>query len=203
LLDSVKSGQDDVFTLLKATPFAYPSPSAAQVRWTQADYLSVAQAFQNSVSKDYSAGWRLDTISFSLDCKDVSIDPQGAKFKFFKIVTGQNEYRIESFIDIDPKDNYVRLDEFQIFHNYETLSSIDLSKAKITVKDALQIAEKNGGTKARLGVADNCSIGAFYGANSSYDKGWFVSYSTTSSDNVVNLLWEDIDAQTGKYQKIR
>jgi hypothetical protein len=198
LLDSIKSEKTNAFSLLKATPAVYPAPSAAPVGWTQADYFSIAQAFHQFAWKESLAGWKLGSISFGLDCKEVSIGPQQAGFKFYKLLNGQNnQNRLEHRLFIDAKNNDINLDEFEIFPNAYTLASIDLSKAKITMQDALQIAEKNGGTKTRSRVNNNCYIGANYDSNAAYDKGWYMIYTTTSGDKVINLLWLDIDAQTG------
>jgi hypothetical protein len=203
LLDSVKSGRTDVFKLLKATPAVYPATSTVPVHWTQADYFSIVQAFHQFAWKESLTGWKLGRISYSLNCQDVSSGHQKVGFQYFKIENSQdNQIRLERRLYIDSENNEINIKEFEIFPNTETLSSIDLSKAKIMMGDALQIAEKNGGTKARSGVGNNCYILADFDVNSSYDKGWFVSYETTSGDKVIDLLWLDIDAQTGAWKVI-
>jgi hypothetical protein len=198
LLDSVKSGKTDVFTLLKATPAVYPSPSLRPVHWTEQDYFAISHAFQQFAWKDSLDGWKLGSMTFTLDCEDISFSPLRGAFTFSKMVNSQNtNIRIERTILIDAKDNDVNYHEFEFGPNAQTLSSIDLSKSKITMQDALQIAEKNGGTKARSGVNNNCSILADFDVNGAYKDGWLINYFTTSADNSVDLLWLDVNAQTG------
>ena len=174
------------------------------VQWKQADFLEVADAFSKAILHENLDGWKVkEDILFSLDCKDASFGPQHARFTFFKTVnTGQGTSRVEHTIFIDPQNKQIGWWGKTYSPDYGEAVSIDLSRVKFSVDEALRVAEENGGDKARLGVNNICQIdidmarGGFW--NTAWNN-WDIGYTGYHGDNLLEM---DVSTQTGNYQII-
>lgn len=197
LLESLKQGRKDAFILLTATPAAYPSPSAVPVRWAQSDFMTIAQTFYRIGWQDNLNDWQLKNLFFGLKCSEITYGPQGAGFNFFK--TEQNEdkdIRVLRHLFIAANDNLAVLSEIEYYPEIEKWTAINLASITISVEDALQIAENNGGAQFRKEVDNNCSINAEI-STGSYGEGWLISYSGLA--NQKNELFRlNINAETGE-----
>ena len=202
LLEALQQGKSDVFRLLTATPPAYP-PHSSPIHWTQADLFTVAQSIHQYAWKESLADWKVEKISFYLPCSQIELGPQGAAFSFFKYVKIKGEdARLIRVLFITPDENTIVLSEYKFQPVYEIWSSINLLNEKVSVEDAVSIAEKNGGIKFRQEVGNKCSIEASRDIDNGYD-GWLVTYSESGSNQDKSLKWENINAQTGEYQKVQ
>lgn len=194
LLQSLTQGDKKAFVLMTATPPVYPPFASEPVQWKQADYFFVAESLFQHAQTQTLTDYKLNEMDFRVDCYEVSSGFQSGGFSYFKTVQSS---RLEQMMSIIPNENIVRLTEVKHIPEREKWESIDLDRVRITVDNALQIAEENGGSRVRGEVSDNCAVLAFYEAGGKYD-GWLVTYFSNGSLFDIN-----IDAQTGEFKVVR
>ena len=178
ILNQLDRGNMDVFNLLAATPEVISSIPATSIHWTQADYFRIAQALHQRSLGEPLGDQNLYSVSFTMGCSEIE---QGtfsrAEFESFKVIqTGEEETRFERSMTITPLENSVNILEVQYQPSVKIRKSFSLTQYRITAEEGLQIAEKNGGSKIRLGVNNKCQISAI--APSSDGKGWHITYGT-------------------------
>jgi hypothetical protein len=196
ILTILDQGSTDVFIPRVTTPEATSFPPSEPVRWSQADYLRIAEGFSEFVWKESLESWKLNMMLFRLDCEDVSNGPQRAYFTFFKIIqTGEHESRVTREIWIEPFQNSVSWHEIELSPNLYRQHSIELAEIKITVQAALHIAEQNGGNEVRSAVENACVIFLTLAPGSIYD-GWQVGY---SGKGPTDLFTIHIEPVTGNF----
>jgi hypothetical protein len=196
ILDSLAQGTVNVFTPQVATPNPESSMQGELVVWNQSDYFRVAQALHEFVWNESLEEWDLDGMSFGMDCKDADYGPQYASFKFYKVVQiRERESRIVHDIHIFPAANSVWWTEVEYYPKLANWDSLDQTQIKVSVNDALQIAETNGGSEARLAVNNECK---FVASIPIWEyEGWNLTY--TSDAKLFDI---NIDPRTGEYQII-
>lgn len=197
ILEALNKGDTDVFTLLQLTPQVTISPSTKLVEWNQSDYLRVAQALHQQTRQEPLGQQNLFAISFTIDCSELDDGTfSEATFSSFKVIgTGDDESRIEYSIVIRPSENLIRTYKGEFSPNIKTKEPINLLKFKISVGDALKIAENNGGAETRLKYKNNCVV--YIRAPESGAAGWEASYSN-NRDGVWQTIFDiAIDSETG------
>jgi hypothetical protein len=193
ILDAITNGKTDIFDLQTVTPQPALSQSLSTVQWTQKDYLSIVEALHKYVWHESIEDWNIRYILFHLNCEDVSKGPQSAYFILYKVVEyNQQKTRFEHQIYVDPSNNSVGWSEVEYRPSLVTQHPIELSNHKISITDALQIAEKNGGQAVRTEAANNCTVNGEF-INSS--DNWRISYVKT-----LDLFAIDVNAFTGNYK---
>lgn len=195
ILSDIAQGKTDIFKPQLTTPQPALSQSLSKVKWTQEDYLSVVEALHKFVWNDSIDDWQIRHILFYVNCDDVSSGPQSAYFILYKVVEeGRQSSRFEHEISIDPSNNSASWSDVEYSPNLVAQSPIELSKYKVSISDALQIAEANGGSNIRLGVENECFVSAQL---SNLSNSWQVSYV-----KVLDLYTIDIDPLTGKFEVV-
>lgn len=102
ILDDITNGTTDVFRPSTATPQPALSQSLSTVRWSQRDYLSIAEALHQFVWRKSAEDWNIRYMLFSLNCRDVGKGPQSAYFIFYKVIENNREKeRFEYQVHID------------------------------------------------------------------------------------------------------
>ena len=196
ILEDLAQGKNNVFTPQIATPEVSSLTSDTPVQWTQADYYRIAQALHEFVWSEPIEGWSLEKMLYKLDCSDVSSGPQLAHFKYFQIVHNrEEESRFMHDIWIQPNENTIIWRDVEKYPNAWDKRSIALEKLKISAEDALRVAEKNGGSGARIDVENDCIVYLSLVAGANRNR-WHVSYSGESDSDLPDIY---IDPVTGKY----
>jgi hypothetical protein len=196
ILDSLAQGATNVFTPQIATPEFESSIQGEPVEWSQSDYFRIADALHEFVWNESLDEWNLDGMTFGMDCKDVDYGSQYANFRFYKVVhTREKESRLVHNIYIFPAENSVWWTEIEYYPKLANWGSLDQKQIKVSVNDALQIAETNGGRKARLEVNNKCKFAAIIPIWEY--EGWNLTY--TSDAKLFNI---NIDPLTGEYRII-
>jgi hypothetical protein len=195
ILESIAQGKGNIFTLQAVTPEVIASLiSATPVQWSQADYFHIAEALFQFAWNETLKKWSLDRMAFGMDCQDANYGPQYADFTFYKVEQSDGkESRLVRRIYILHQEKTVWWTEIEYFPMLADWGNIDLTKTKISVNDAFQIAERNGGYRARLGVENNCKVTAFLPIWG-YD-GWNITY--TGLDKLFDI---NIDPLSGEYK---
>jgi len=196
ILDALKRGDTNVFLPMLATPGPnddlLPPGSFA---WKQVDYLNIASALSQYVWKETMEDWSVYYLSFQRDCHNDFGGFDSFIIIYYKVikVNSQNEYTTRE-IDIYPLakqvtwgsgSNYPR----PFLHDW---NSADLNNFKVTADEALQIAEDNGGEKARLREKDSCIILVSSPYNN--NDAWSVRYTIRDSFEVI------VDPYNGKFR---
>src|SRR6266508_4981118 len=191
ILDDITSGKTNIFSQQTVTPQPPLSQSLRTVQWTQKDYLSIAETLHESVWNAPIADWNLRYVLFAMNCEDLSKGPQSAYFILYKVVEkNQQKTRFEHKIYVDPSNNSVSWSEDEYRPSLVTQHPIELSKHAVSITEALQIAEENGGQTARTEEANQCKVSGEL-INSS--DNWRVSYTKT-----LDVFEIDINAFNGK-----
>lgn len=191
ILADIERGTAGVFSTQISTPSPPLSQSLSIVQWTQEDYLDIVGALYKSVWKQSIEDWGIRHILFSMKCEDVRQGPQFGHFILYKIDQFQGqETRLERQIYIDPSNNSVSWVEVGYSPSLLKMSPIPLSEYRISVAEALQIAEDNGGLDIRTETSNRCAID---GELTTVSDKWRISYGQT-----LDLFTIKIDAHTGE-----
>jgi hypothetical protein len=165
VLDELARGETDVFVPRTATPRPALAGDLPPVRWTQADFYRLAQAFQTYLWPEPVERWQVDQLTFQLNCTDAPLGPQWLGIMLFRTApAGAEGYddgydsRFERSIYFDPRQGTIRWWESRISPNMRTRPALDLDRLQVTAEQALQIAEQHGGEAARLAVENKCHI---------------------------------------------
>jgi hypothetical protein len=200
ILESLKSGKTDVFAQPTINQQVTTSQHAESVSWHQADYFFIAKALYQQTQQATLGVQNLYAMSFNMNCAETN---QGTfsdgTFSSFKVIeVGENEIRVEYIILIQPLENSINTYKSEFHPNINSKKPINLLQYRISVEDALQIAEKNGGSLSRLKYSNNCKIYAH--APASDDTGWEISYSINQQGFWQSIFDITIDSQTGTYK---
>jgi hypothetical protein len=190
ILDSLQQRKMDVFVLTGETSGVqkYKSPFI----WKQADYLLITNSLHQFAWKEAVDDWNLHSMIFLGECSD-QIGFDIARISYVKPI-GLQEYSFH-MIGVYPRagegewggGNFPR----SLFDRWYY---IDLQKLAITLEDAIQLAEVNGGEQARLSVNNRCTVDV--SLNPYPDPHWDISYSLVPT----RIFEMKIDAYTGKYE---
>lgn len=196
ILESLAMDRTDIFVLQTEHPETKSSTSEKFIQWSQTDYYRIADALHKFAFNEPLDDWKLDGMSFGMDCKDIDYGPQYASFRFYNVVQFRDkESRVVHDINIVPQESIVWWTEVEYYPKLANWGSLNLTQVKISVNDALQIAEKNGGNQARLAVNNQCKFVAsipIWGY-----EGWNITY--TGETRLFDI---NIDPLTGEYQII-
>jgi len=192
ILAEIAQGKTDVFTQQNIPPETQISNSFNTVQWNQEDYLDIIRALYSFVWNESIEDWNIRHILFSMNCEDINSGPQFAYFILYRVDNvRETESRFERQIYIDPSNGSVKWSEVEYYPNLVHQRPIELAQYKVSISNALQIAERNGGEKARTGVDNNCIVRTqLFNSNNQ----WRVSYL-----QVLDLFVVDVDALTGEY----
>jgi hypothetical protein len=196
ILQDLKAGKTDVFVLQEDYPdIRYGEP----VEWSSEDYFFIAKVFHEWTSGETLDNWQLNGLLFSWDCEIFDKGPQNAYIRYIKVEkVRERKSRFLSEVRINPRDKDFFGGQTEHYPRKNRWKVIDTTKA-ITVDEALNIAERNGGSQFRESLNHECNITVSYFPDSSlsYD-GWDVHY--------FDDIWGDkgytihIDPMTGEVE---
>lgn len=178
-------------------------PLEKSVQWNQDDYIHVAQAFNEHLGNDSLDNWKIKMISLNTDCSDIGKGFNQAFLRFFKISELNNQQvRTVLTLDILPWHKIARRYQAVYAPVLENWEVVDLRKIKINASQAAEIAEKNGGSKARANVGDNCFVDMYVLSSGSGYLGWTVNYFLQNS-NLKSIFRILIDPQDGSFSVVK
>jgi hypothetical protein len=199
LIDSLKNGDMNAFTPVSEEPDILPVDQQLPLNWFQADYFHIANTLYEGVLGNSLEGWELNSMDFRLDCSKIRYGFQNGRFTFFKVAKEkEQEVRMSSFIDIDPRANFVRVKEEKQYPKLVDWKVIDMTHLKISADQALQIAESNGGKEKRKSVGNACYMSLILSPSPASDSGWIVLY--TRNDELTSFFSVLIDPYTGQFR---
>lgn len=176
-------------------------PEEKTVYWKQNDYFQIAQALNEYLGNEPLENWKIKMVSLDYDCTDTGLGFTRGYFRFFKINQSEKQgTRTVLTMDIMPWRKIIRAYEAVYSPILENWDSLDFQKIKISSKQAIEIAENNGGIDARNKIANKCFVTISMIAPGSGYGGWTVNYSAvnenSASEDVYKVL---IDPQDGKF----
>lgn len=195
ILQDLSQGNKDVFQPLPNGHLTLtPETIFPSVEWTGVNYLTIANQFNKHISNENLENWKYLSISYSMDCSDFKYGPQQAIYEVGKNnAQNGNDIKVERQLWILPKQNRVEWYETQydIYYSYVTF---EIEEIKISLEDAIKIAEEQGGTAFRLKEDNQCRIVVEIIAGIQ-ENNWQIWY--TSDDNQYVIY---VDKETGEYQ---
>lgn len=202
ILDSLKSGNKDVFTQLSSVQT--DGPVLHPVHWTQDDYYHVADAFMEDVWKEPLSNWELAYLHFQTNCDYASFGPQYFSLDIFQ-QSVPGKYYYEGQIEINAGQNILSWtrDEdynprFDLFSEREQ-NSYDWSQIKISANQAVQIVEEQGGKNVSQTLKQKCEIDGSLERNEYLAQGrpqWSIIYSWVP-EQASGLINSFVDTETG------
>lgn len=200
ILDTVNLGENDMFT-----PFFgdwnREEPYFSSITWTQSDFLIIANALSLKIWREPLdlESWDVKYMSLSRSCTNSPNGYDALRIVYYKSlgITNWERHYTTRLIEIRPWKGLVRWGGDAAFSTPLLLGwdGIDLTKFEVTADDALQIAEKNGGSDVRLKVDNACWIALYMDHNPPLKRReiWEVEYERTG-------FYIDINPYTGKYK---
>ena len=159
ILDDLEQGDQNIFIPYKGAPEATSATNLKLVKWSQADYLLIAEKLHEYVWNESWRTWKVNHLFFRMDCDQADNGPQIFSIKIYKISHIRDEKsRIVRVIDIKPLENLATWREFEKYPQREEWSEIEMEQLKITADVAFQLAEERGGKLARSSAENNCTI---------------------------------------------
>jgi len=202
LPESLDRGDTDVFKLYTTTSEAVPTPFpyTDSVSWSQEDYFRVAQALYKQAWQEPFEEQNVYYMYFRMNCAEIEqgLFSGGELYSFKVIQTGEEETRVEYRNFISPWNHSVRAFKGEYTPNITKWEPLDLTQFQISAKEAIQIAEKNGGAEKRLKYENDCKINAT--AMGSKGNVWEVTYKNNRDDWWYTIFKIAIDAQTGAFE---
>lgn len=194
IFEDLSQRNTDLFTLRPTTLAGITETQSLSKSWGQAEFLKVAEAFHEYIWQEPVKSWNLNYISFDVKCANINQGFDNGGFRFFKIAQMQkDEARFVHDFSISPSKNSVLSLRKEFNPKRDEWTSINFGDVTISAEAALAIAEKNGGSQIRSGIANNCVISISITPTSGDDV-WHVYYL-----NGIKTYFEiNIDNATGK-----
>jgi hypothetical protein len=197
ILQSLSQGNSDVFFPQPDTFEPISTEPTMVVKWSQNDYVNIGDALHSQLWNEPLEDWKLHSMLFYADCEHIDQGPQQARFEFYKITRAfYPRLGHEETIAIAPATNSIWLKNEGLNSRAVYKHSIDLMQLQISVDDAFQIAETQGGREARLGVKSNCSVSAILAPDGAA-KNWLINYSNKDNPRIFDIA---IDEYSGEYE---
>jgi len=172
----------------------YTGPAAT---WTQQEFETIRVSFTEKVLRDTPERWKIAHLFFRLNCQHVGVGLQMANFEMFRNEGDwPNSARVERHMSIFAQDREVTYYDDQAVPDLQPWTAIDIKKVRLSADEALNVAERSGGSGKRPAVGEPCGIRIEM--NGWEGNHWRVTYSyllspTRSEDFVVI-----VDAETGQ-----
>ncbi len=203
ILNSIAQGDiKDIFIPLSTEPL---DDKEQAVHWIADDYLRVVRVFSEQVNNETLDHWYIKRVLFDYGCADIGKGFERGRLQFFK-VGDFNGKGVRTVMDIDlmPMRKIIYRAEEIYSPVVEKWEAIDLKAIKISAEEAVEIAERMGGSDARAKVADSCFVNidllpkGVVGYN-----GWTVSYRIFSERSSIETIFEIlINPQNGNFQVV-
>jgi hypothetical protein len=181
-------------------------PIEKSVQWDQEDYFHVVNALNEYIGNQPLEDWKVKMIYLDYDCVDTGAGFNRGLLEFFKVDDSSDKGEVRTVLtaDVMPWRKIVRWYQAVYSPVLEDWGELDLKKITISAKQAIEIAEKNGGSDVRAKIANKCTVNISMIAPGSGYGGWVITYSTTKSEKLqsTNIFKILIDPKDGKFQLV-
>ena len=159
VLDDIHNGKPLVLQI-QPEPNPDNPPFIMPIRWSQNDFLEVAQAYGKVIWQDDLNLWHLNKISLYKKCDSSDGKFTDAEFLYYQEVTKgkENLYSVRG-IDLSPEYGQLRWGGDTYYPRpLFGWKAINLKEVTVTAEEALRRAEASGGMKARQSWENKCKI---------------------------------------------
>jgi len=198
IIEDLLEGKEGVFIPRESSPFVSYPELGNPVQWSIQEYIFIAQSVNELIWGNSLTNWELNMVRGDWHCEYYYSGPQSAEFRLFRIGGNNEKSRYVSTIEIIPRRSLVTWHKEEHFPVILNWKNIDMNKIDISMEEAVEIAEKNGGYEARTNVKNECSITAILNPESPIYHGWIVSY---RKDYGERFELYHINPKTGKIIK--
>lgn len=179
VLDDIHQGKKLVLQI-QPEPNPDNPPFITPIRWSQNDFLEVAQAYGKVIWQDDLNLWHLYKLSLYKRCDSSDGKFTDAEFLFYHEVTkGKEDIYSVRAIDLSPEYGQLRWggDTYYSRPRYFGWTEIDRQNiAKISGEDALALADQRGGNEFRKSVNNLCTISVLMSPPDLKRMDWSVTY---------------------------
>ena len=159
VLDDIHKGRKLVLQI-QPEPNPMNPPFIMPIRWSQNDFLEVAQAYGKIIWQDDLNLWHLYKLSLYKKCDSSDGKFTDAEFLYYQEVTKgkENLYSVRG-IDLSPEYGQLRWGGDTYYPRpLFGWKAINLKEVTVTAEEALRRAEASGGMKARQSWENKCKI---------------------------------------------
>ena len=195
ILTDLLVGRGGVFIPSETYPNISHPDEGEPVQWGIEDYIFISESVNEMAEEGSPGDWKYNMISAQWDCEYFDFGPQSAQFRLIKIhKVKSTSFRIENHITVLPRRDSIMIYTQEYSPVIIKRAIIFPEKLKISMGQAVDIAEENGGNKTRSEVKNQCSFYAMLNPeNLSYD-GWIIRY-LNYSDETLDYYY--INPETG------
>lgn len=196
ILEDISQGEKEIFIPLEnRTPVI--EIEYVPVNWSQEDYLAVANSIHEFAWSEGLSDWKLNSVLFYLQCKEVPYGSQSVYLTYFRLIElDTEEYRLVHNIVVQPQEKIVGAWAEKYSQLTATWEEYKVSEFNITSDEALQIAESNSGKLFRESIKNDCSVSISLNRTYRNDRDWVVGYVGRDNTKIEFI----IDTNTGEYQ---
>lgn len=179
VLDDIHKGKKLVLQI-QPEPDPDNLPVIMPIRWSQNDFLEVAQAYGKVIWQDDLNLWHLYKLSLYKKCDSSDGKFTDAEFLYYQEVTKgkDNVYSVRG-IDLSPEYGQLRWggDTYYPRPRFFGWTEIDKQNiVKVPAEAALALADQHGGSEYRKTVNNLCRIDVFMSPLETKRMDWSVTY---------------------------
>lgn len=198
LLDDLSQGNLEAFEEF-SPPVDFRNKQNDTIEWEESDYFVIVENVYQTENEDSIGEWQIYQLLFLADCNQVSSGPYFSyvKFvfqKFEEIRNSSKRYQYE--ISIIPLESQIYTRREEYFPNWASPKGIESEKHNITAKEALDIADLNGGMKIRELVDDQCTVFMLFFPDGLGYPGWQIHYRQSDvKQPAYAVFWIDSESR--------
>jgi hypothetical protein len=164
---------------IQPDPFSFDQPFIMPIRWSQHDFLEVAQAYGKVIWQDDLSLWHLYKVWFDSDCDSSDGRFNNAEFLYYREVTeGEDKLYAVRAIELDPEEGMLIWGEDAGYHRPSFFGwiNVDENFARVPADQALALADARGGSEFRKTANYVCSVDLSLWPEGNDSMDWSVSY---------------------------
>jgi len=190
---------DTIFFMQVPYSEEWPTPVFTDLAWRQKDYFFLIDLFMKHTLHENRADWKIVDISSGHLCSDPDGLPDLTITIQKRVLSANDNYRIETLVNILPQSGIIRLRKLEYAPDEGGYQAIHWDDIRIPAEQALLIAEENGGAVVREALNNQCRITISLTAGVQGND-WWIYYEPLNQPSVFEIA---IDEKTGKYRILR
>jgi hypothetical protein len=176
-----------------------PTPVFTTLAWEQEDYFWTLDLFMKYILHEDRVSWKVVDIGAVRFCSDPNGLPNLTIKMQKRILSAQEDYRIEALVNVMPQPGIIELLKREYAPDEGGERTIDWDDIRIPAEQALLIAEENGGAVVHEALNNQCRITISLTAGVQGND-WWIYYEPLNQPSVFEIA---VDERTGKYRILR
>ena len=197
LLSAIRRNEDIEFPNIEDTPNENLDYEILN-GWELEDYFNIVEQYFNQKIGIGFENWSLYHVNANYYCNAINSVPYDISFEYFiSLKDSEGFFRREIRVDILPLRQFMQFYYTEARPRIENWKSVDFVIAPVDFVEAIEIAEKNGGTEYREMMEDDCSLYIdFNPGHSTVVENWRITYSNDNQEAklVVHFINGDLSS---------